>query len=52
MTHLFDELEAKFRSLDTKIADKKVFVKNLRTDQQNLLREHFNEDTIEQKYST
>ena len=51
MTHLFDDLEAKFRSLDTKIAEKKVFVENLCTDQQDLLREHFDEDTLKKKYS-
>ena len=51
MTHLFDELQLKFSRLDTKIAEKKVFVENLCTDQQNLLREHFNEDTLKEKYS-
>ena len=51
MTHLFDELEAKFRRLDTKIAEKRVFVEDLCTDQQDLLREHFDEDTLKEKYS-
>ena len=51
MADLFDEMEAKFMSLDTKIAAKRVFLEDLCTDQQDLLREHFNEDTLKVKYS-
>ena len=52
MAHLFEDLEAKFGNLDTKIEEKKVFVENLGTDQQDLLKEHFNENILSKKYST
>ena len=52
MSHLFEELEAKFSGLNTKIQEKKVFVENLCTEQQNLLKKHFNENNLLEKYST
>ena len=51
MSKLFEELELKFSRLDAKIAEKKVFVENLCTEQQDFLKEHFNVDTIKKKYS-
>ena len=52
MSKLFEELELKFSSLDTKIEEKKVFVQNLFTEQEDLLKEHFNVDTLKKKYFT
>ena len=52
MSHLFEELEAKFSILDAKIEQKKVFVEKLYTDQQDLLNEHFDENSLSKKYST
>ena len=49
MSKLFEELELKFSSLDTKIEEKKVFVQNLFTEQEDLLKEHFNVDTLKKK---
>ena len=51
MSKLFEELELK-SCLDTKIEEKKVFVQNLFTEQEDLLKEHFNVDTLKKKYFT
>ena len=52
MSKLFEELQLKFSVLDTKIEEKKVFVENLCTEQQDLLKEHFDENSLSEKYST
>ena len=44
-------MELKFRSLDTQIQNKIVFVENVCTEHQDLLEEHFDENSLSEKYS-
>jgi hypothetical protein len=52
MSKLFEELELKFSNLETKIENKKTFVENIFSDQQALLNERYDEESLSQKYSS
>ena len=51
MPKLFEELELKFCILDTKIDNKIDVVKNVYQIQQGLLNEHFNTNSLKDRYS-
>ena len=51
MSKLLEELELKLSLLDIKIENKINFVKNLYQDQQGLLNEHFNTNSLKDRYS-
>ena len=47
MSHLFEELELKFSTLDAKIENKIIFVNNFHDDQQKSINEHFDIKKLE-----
>ena len=52
MSKAIEELELKFSNLDVKIQNKKTFVEKLFSDQEGLLNERFDEETLSKKYSS
>ena len=49
--NLFEELDFKFRNIDTGIENKRHFVENFYNDQNSLLNKHFNTEVLLERYS-
>ena len=49
--YLFEELDFKFRNIETGIESKRNLVENFFNDQNSLLNKHFNTDDLFERYS-